>query len=459
MLGLTACVAPQPGSPALSVLGLYPVFQRAVVDYVNRCDPATPTEVRVSTVEGETVSVNGAPPQTGTFTVQVVQNVGKRFTIDVTSGGTTTNHHVRCLPTDFPNWSAQKTGTPQAAFYATTLIEGFFGDPPYSAVFDTNGVPVWWLDRQPQILFTPLANKNFAIVKAAGMEEYDLAGSLVRSLNTVGGPVDNHEVLLLPNGNYVMATAQDQPCVLSSWGLGLEPRTCINHVIQELNPATNPPVVVWQWDTALHIPVSETPPAWQEREMEEPFRPGVFDPWHFNSVEDTGDGFIISFRHLDAVFKIDKLTGSIVWKLGGTDRPESLDLVGDPLNGLRGQHDARLLPDGSVSIYDNGTSGDLRREPRSIRYAVNTSNGTATLVADLRDPAIGASFCCGSTRVLPGGNHVTGWGSTDTITETTANGTRVFRLSTSFVYRGVPILPGEFTAEEFRAGMDAQYPG
>jgi hypothetical protein len=428
----------------------------AVVDYVDRCDPSTPTEVQVNAVEGDTVSVNGSPPQTGQFTVQVDQQVGESFPIEVTSNGTTTTHFVRCLPTDFPSWSAERAGSPQAAFYATLLIQQ--GMPShYAAIFDTNGAPVWWLeDRQPGAPLNPLPNRNFAVVGGNGLKEYDLNGTLVRTLTTVGAVVDFHDVILLPNGNYVLVTFQQQSCNLTSWGLG-SGETCVNHVFQELTPSGG---LVGAWDTASHIPVTETPPRW--RGNHETVPSNVFDPWHYNSVEFTGDGFILSFRHLDAIYKINSLTsaGSIVWKLSGTPRPESLTLVDDPLNGVIGQHDARWLGDGTVSIYDNGSNafgGGSHRQPRSVRYRVDTVAKTATLLEDVRDSDVPSSFCCGSARRLPGGNWVTGWGSTDTITENGPDDTRVFRLRTPFVYRGIPLLPGQFTADEFRAGMDAQF--
>ena len=94
-------------------------FQPNVVDYVNRCDPNTPTEVRVTAPSGTTVSVDGQAARSGTFTTQVSQAVGERFTIRVIKDGTTRTHHVRCLPTDFPAWEAERNGTPQAQYYST----------------------------------------------------------------------------------------------------------------------------------------------------------------------------------------------------------------------------------------------------------------------------------------------------------------------------------------------------
>lgn len=402
--------------------------------------------------------MNGSEPRSGAFQVQVAQQVGRRFTIQLTIDGNTSAHSVRCLPPDFPTWSAQRRGTPQAAFYSTALVEQF-AEPTYTAVFDTNGVPIWWLPPRRTILLTPLPNGNFAItdVTGGGMQEYDLAGQLVRTVKNVGGPTDFHDVLLLPNGNYVLATVQQQTCDLSSWGL-TPPNVCLNHVFQELTPAGE---LVWSWDTAAHIPVNETTLQWIAQQRDSVTN-GVYDPYHYNSVEPTGDGYILSFRHLDAVYRIDRNTGSVVWKLSGNKRPESLTLVSDPLNGVSGQHDARLDPvdpaSGKVSIHDNGTLGrGPTRPPRTVVYQIDLQQRTATLVEQNGDRDVTTSPCCGSFRRLPGGNRVVGWGGYNSIAEYQPDGTRVFRLRVGLVYRGIPILASQHSAAQFRAGMDAQY--
>jgi Arylsulfotransferase (ASST) len=461
-LGLAACnpvkePGPPPEPPVISANpALFPGFQSDVLDYVNRCNPNTDTDVQVDAPAGTTVSVNGSPPANGQFSVPVPQNVGGQFTIEVTVGGNTTTHHVRCLPTDFPNWTVQKNGPTQAEYYATALVQGF-GPPNYSVVFDDNGVPVWWLDRKPTFLLQPFSNGNFAVMNlGGGMQEYGLDGQVVRSIDAVGGPTDFHEVILLPNGHYVMATVQNTPCILTSWGLDATPKTCLNHVFQEIDPAT-PAVPVWVWDTSAHIPVSETTQAWIAEQTSQ--TRDVYDPWHYNSIESTGDGYILSFRHLDAIYRIDNtVAGLIQWKLGGTQRPESLTINNDPFGGVAGQHDARLLPDGTVTLYDNGTLGlGPGRQPRNVRYIIDTQAQTATFAGALNDSEVTLSGCCGSTRLLPGGNVVTGWGGTPQISEYASDGTRLFRISGTFVYRGTPILPGTFTAQQFRDGMDTQF--
>jgi Arylsulfotransferase (ASST) len=215
--------------------------------------------------------------------------------------------------------------------------------------------------------------------------------------------------------------------------------------------------VVWSWDTADHIPVAETDPQWRAP----PNQPS-YDPYHWNSIEATPTGFILSFRHLDAIYNIDKATGSIIWKLGGSTRPESLSIANDPVftggSHFGGQHDARLLGDGTVTLHDNGSG--LGRAPRAVRYQINAGAHTATMLEQQTDPIVPSSGCCGSARRLDGGDWVVGWGGTKSMSELTNNGTRVFLLqfAAGFLYRAVPVPPGVLDRAALRAGMDAQYP-
>ena len=115
---------------------------------------------------------------------------------------------------------------------------------------------------------------------------------------------------------------------------------------------------------------------------------GYYDIVHWNSIEPAGPNAVVaSFRYLDAVYKISETTGNIIWKLGGSHTPQSLTVLGDPASQpFGGQHDARVLPDGTVSVFDNRYL--LDQPPRVTRWRIDEQAHTATLIQQITDPAV-----------------------------------------------------------------------
>jgi hypothetical protein len=459
--GITASCLPPPPPPPPTVLSitttpsLFPGFSLSVVDYVSRC-ASTPVSVSVEAPVGTSVSVDGGAWATGRFTASVTRAEGQTFTIIVKSGSTpATTHFVRCLPDDFPNWDSSTSGATAAQWYITNPITGL--GPTRSVIFDTHGVPVWWSPLQQTHFTTLLPDDNLATTVANGIEERRFDGSLVRTVDTVNGPNDGHDVLLLPNGNFVMVANITRSGVdLTSIG-GPASTSIIDQVIEEIDPSDGH--LVWSWDTADHIPVTSMDPQWRTQYVTNATAP--YDVFHWNSIEPTADGFIASYRHLDAVYEIDTTSSDIVWKLGGSAQAESLTVVADPVftggSHFGGQHDARLLDDGTVTLFDDGSN--LGRAPRAVRYDIDVDAGTATLVESIvADPDIGTSFCCGSARRMGTHDWVIGWGGTATGTEN-VSGSRRFSISFpgAFLYRLVPVPFGVLDRDALRAGMDAQY--
>jgi Arylsulfotransferase (ASST) len=459
LAGLEGVVAQARAALQLSAQpSLFPTFDRSVSDYVVRCEPSNEVQVSVVATGGTKVSLDNGPLRRGSFQQTVSLAAGQSFDLTVRSSGETTSHFIRCLPSDFPAFTATRSGSTQAEWYVVTPGLGL---PPsgvsrqYAAFFDNNGVPVWWMRSSGSSI--PLDAKLLSNGHVAwlhhdetGAEERRLDGSLVRTLNTVENDADEHDIQLR-NGNYLIGRYFDRSGVdMSSCG-GSSSRTLIDFELQELTPGGD---LVWSWRASDHIPFSEVTAPWESQ-----CRTGSGDIYHWNSVEPDGDGYVLSFRHLDAVYRIERETGDIDWKLGGEFRPERLNVVGDTRwFTFRGQHDARVLGDGSLTVHDNGTG---LRPPRAARFAINETANTATLLESVTDPDAPASACCGSTRRLPGGNWVSEWGANPYVTEQTQTGARVFKLSFTqllFSYRANPVLPGQLSAAALRAGMDAQYP-
>jgi arylsulfate sulfotransferase len=115
-------------------------------------------------------------------------------------------------------------------------------------------------------------------------------------------------------------------------------------------------------------------------------RGGTKDWSHANAVvEDTSDdSLILSLRHQDAIVKLDRRSGALVWILGDPDDwklPWSRYLLAPDgeLQWPYHQHGSTITPQGNILLFDNG---NRRRRPfdgrsdnnysRAVEYAVDT---------------------------------------------------------------------------------------
>jgi hypothetical protein len=105
--------------------------------------------------------------------------------------------------------------------------------------------------------------------------------------------------------------------------------------------------------------------------------------------------------------KIDAATGETIWRLGG--RKNEFTFLNDPLGGFSAQHSPRILANGNLLLYDNGTSHEPQ-ESRAVEYALDIPARTATLVWEFRHvPAIYTPAVGGAQR-LESGNTLVGFG-------------------------------------------------
>lgn len=440
--------------------GLYPGFATSISDYVIRSCPSTGVEVDVTTPQSTFVSVDNQRARTGTFKTKVHVTSGQEFTIVAKQGGTATaTWYARCLPGDFPKFASSVSGSPQAQYYLTAALAA---PSSYLVMFDDNGVPVWWSPVPWEAIFAqdqPNGNIAWTNSSQGPVHIRNLSGQSQGTVSTPDGPIDVHEFQTLPNGDSLVIVDEQKCCTdLSSWGSAFpSSATIADQVVEEINSSNQ---VVWSWDALAHInPVVETAPQWRSAKT------GTdYDVFHMNSADYRNGHILLSFRHLNAIYDINQSNKTILWKIGGHQDPQSLTVENDPVftggGTLCGQHDARSLTDGTVTVHDNGTG--CNRPPRAVHYSIDTTNKTATLLQSITDSRVQSSGCCGSARLLPGGDWVMAWGQSPDITELTSAGTPVYTVTWTdsgvFSYRVLPINPGFYSAQQLRTGMNAQYP-
>jgi hypothetical protein len=451
--GAEAEAAPPPGQVSFSSApSLSPKFGPNIHDYVVRCNDS-PVTVDGHTSGGWEAAIGDHPFRRGDFTKVVPLSSGRAFTITVRQEGRPHRYryHVRCLPNDFPNYTFTRYGPVSPRFFSvdrafTTRVRR------YGMIIDNHGVPIWWI-RHPAWATRVLANGNILWFDGSFSPSrwaiHRLDGSLVRTLNGVGYQADAHDLQLLGSGDYLVGSYVEQQHVDTSAYGGSSDATVVNTVLQQVSAGGQ---LVWDWKSQDHISLAETGRFWPRIA-----RPGpqAYDILHWNSIEPYGDSVIASFRNLDAVYKIRKSTGNIVWKLGGTSTAQSLEVKRDPRGYTFGaQHDARLLSDGTLTVYDNRTKLAYEK-PRAVRFRIDEQSGTATLLESISDPNVAASNCCGSARRLGNGDWLIYWGPSNGIGGYKPDGQRTFFLTVKSSYRAEPVPPGVLSARDLRDGMRA----
>lgn len=238
------------------------------------------------------------------------------------------------------------------------------------------------------------------------LEKYFFVDSsyvVVDSIKTVGGyNMDGHDMLLLDNGNYLLMSYDPQIVDMSTVVPGGNPAaTVIGFVIQEVDLNGN---LYFQWRSWDHFEITDATSDISLTAQE-------IDYVHGNAFEiDTDGNILLSSRHLDEITKIDFESGEVIYRMGLLSKNNEFTFIDDNL-GFSHQHDVRLLPNGNITIYDNGNL-HASQFSRALEYEVDETNKTATLVWFYRnDPDI-YGMATGSYRRDQDGSHLIGWGST-----------------------------------------------
>jgi Arylsulfotransferase (ASST) len=153
-----------------------------------------------------------------------------------------------------------------------------------------------------------------------------------------------------------------------------------------------------------------------------------YDYLHANSIDVDGDAVLLSARHTWAVYRIDRRTGRIIWRLNG--RRSDFDVPSKAR--FAWQHDARRQPDGTISIFDDGAMGpppQFETQSRGIIVALDETARTARVVQSFVHPEGLLAFSQGSLELLPGGGAFIGWGNLPRFSEFSRSGDLVLDAS------------------------------
>lgn len=455
---------PAPPSVFLSGGSLYPAFSPARHAYVSRC-PQRGEPITVHRAAGLAARIGSTPLRGNEVRAAERAGAGENLKISVRTRSASSVYRVRCLPAQFPRWSFQRLrGGPQGLFTVSTTPSRT--GPGWVIAFDQDGTPRWWY-RPQTLAYDAQVTADGALAWARGfgdgygvdprsaVEIRSPSGHLERLVRVPAYITDVHEFHEQPSGDVFLDSYVPESRVdLSAFG-GPRRASVVLPRVTEIDPSGE---VIWEWSSRGHIALSEARRWWNNNILSNPHPvagAATYDAVHLNSIDPWGhDEVVVSARHTDAVYGIERSTGDIAWKLGGTRTPESLRVIGGPHPGLpfAGQHDARIT--GNVlSVFDNGTHRGIG--PRAAFYRLDIPAGTATFISDLRDQKIRSSHCCGSVRQF-GDGWLVDWGDNRWITGYDRHGRIAFRLHLpSSTYRAIPIPDGTVTNGDLNRGLEA----
>jgi EmrB/QacA subfamily drug resistance transporter len=230
---------------------------------------------------------------------------------------------------------------------------------------------------------------------------------VIARLHATGGWVLTlHELLIDREGHAWVTANKNIAKDLSSYG-GAYNGALVDSAVQEYDLASGR--LIRSWDALQHISLHESVSS-------VPTNGFPWDAYHVNSIQLVAPGkFLVSMRNTWAAYLVDAATGRIEWTLGG--RKSSFKF--GPGAGFEWQHDVRMQPDGTVSLFDDhccqltggGTSVKATGPSRGLVIRLNQAAKGASLVSQYGEHEAFESEYMGDTQPLAGGGAFVGWGS------------------------------------------------
>lgn len=336
--------------------------------------------------------------------------------------------------------NTNKPGT--SSGYIFVAPYAFSGDAIYgqpgALILDNEGNPIWFRPlRSPNLMNTDfrvqrldgkrvltfwqgtLATPPVYTNVPAGSSEpgscYYILDESYRVINTVaahrGFTSDIHEFLITPANTALLLSTKTIPMDLTPYG-GPEEGYVQDFAIQEIDLRTNK--LLFFWNALEHIPLSdsyESAPASGSN--------GIWDAYHLNSIglTDSVDEILVSGRNTWTIYRINKPTGNIVWRLGGKQSDFKISKKAH----FSWQHDARFLPNNIISLFDDNCCESSILPGTPPAHGLLLQLDLCKMAADVKssyyhDPNLQISSQ-GNVQSLSNGNKFIGWGQSQYFSE------------------------------------------
>jgi hypothetical protein len=252
---------------------------------------------------------------------------------------------------------------------------------------------------------------------AFGLGEGVIADTSYRTVAVVhagnGYRMDLHEFRLTPDGDALCTVYSPVLVHLPGTPAGTT-TTVMDAIAQEVDVRTG--LVVWEWHALGHIPLGDS--------YATTANSATYDAFHINALQALAGGrVLLSARDTSAVYLVDRATGGIVWTLGG--KASSFRL--GPGARFFFQHDAEMLPDGRISLFDDEAGPPLEQPTsRGLILKLDLGGHTAAVARQYVPAADRSAQSEGSLELVTGGDAFLGYGAQPYFSQFSASGRLLF---------------------------------
>jgi hypothetical protein len=268
--------------------------------------------------------------------------------------------------------------------------------------YDGQPVLTWWQGRIPPQGF--------------GQGEEVIDNSAYREIGRVhagnGFLADLHEFHITAQGTALLTVFDPIDCNLSSLG-GPSGGAVTDSRFQEIDLKTG--LVRREWTSVDHVALGESYSSATSANTIWPF-----DYFHLNSIDQLANGTtLISARNTSTLYELNTLTGQVLTRIGG--KHSSVKLTAGAATAY--QHDATMLANGTISVFDNGGVPKVHAQSRGLILAVDPEAKTDKVVAEYEHSAPPlSSGSQGDVQALADGDVFIGWGAEPYFSEFGASG-------------------------------------
>ena len=316
-----------------------------------------------------------------------------------------------------------------APFNLAAAVSGTPSESQFGAlIVDDDGYPLWFRPSKPGLTIIDLRVQTYRgrrvltwyeghVLDSYG-GEWVVADTSYRQIARIkagnGYRGDLHECLLTSRGTALITIYSQLKADLTSIGGPVDGKA-VEGIIQEIDVKTGK--VLFEWHSLTDVALTET-------YTPEIGAAGNVDYFHLNSIGVDHDGhLLVSARNTCTIYKLDRKTGAVMWRLGG----KKSDFTIGPTAVFGYQHDARRHDDGTITMFDNaafapGPAGSLGPTSRPLRLSLDMASMTASLVEEFSVGENRIAFAMGNLQQLPGDSAMIGWGTAGAASEVSNEG-------------------------------------